>query len=294
MMFTYAVIKRDGIDDHEPIEIIFVWYVIAVPCDHVKRTVTLIGHKQLSLIFTYDLVIDLAILVPSHRRLKISRIRQTVRSCTLAQLISSIIEETWIYRIFLMEEIQLFNNNIATLFSNNFISKIKYEKFQLSLVSRELEIGLVFFFELLQKYLATFTINSANRITYWSQFRQLEMIVEDLEDITSGWAEDGHGESHTLLNDTYLVRLALHLTELSGDLQSAQLWHCNRYRNLTYILFSFEKRSRLPIVTYRWENRHRRCRKLYSSWKRCINTRAPQYPDASWDRRHRTECEDLP
>lgn len=58
-----------------------------MPCDYVKGTVTLIGHKQLSLIFTYDLVIDLAILVPSHRRLKISRIRQTVRSCTLIRLL---------------------------------------------------------------------------------------------------------------------------------------------------------------------------------------------------------------
>lgn len=82
-MFTHAMIERDGIDGHEPIEIVFVWYVIAMPCDHVKGTMTLIGHKQLSLIFTYDLIIDLAILVPSYRRLKVSRIRQTVRPCTL-------------------------------------------------------------------------------------------------------------------------------------------------------------------------------------------------------------------
>jgi len=83
MMFTHAVVKGDGIDDHEPIEIVFVRYVIAMPRDHVKGAATLIGYKQLSLIFTYDLVIDLAILVPSHRRLKVSRIRQAVRSCAL-------------------------------------------------------------------------------------------------------------------------------------------------------------------------------------------------------------------
>lgn len=90
------MIERDGIDDHELIEIVFVRYVIAMPCDHVKGAVTLIGHKQLSLIFTYDLVIDLAILVPSYRCLKVSRIRQTVRSCSLIQLINSLTKE--IYR----------------------------------------------------------------------------------------------------------------------------------------------------------------------------------------------------
>lgn len=84
-MFTHAVIKRDGIDDHELIEIVFVRYVIAMPCDNVKGTVTLSSYKQLSLIFTCDLVFNFAILVPSHRRLKVSRIRQTVRSYALVQ-----------------------------------------------------------------------------------------------------------------------------------------------------------------------------------------------------------------
>lgn len=93
-MFTDAVIEGDGIDDHESTEIVFVRYVIAMPCDHVKGTVTLIGHEQLSLVFTYDLVIELAILVPSHRSLKVSRTRQTVCSCVLAQLINSLIKET--------------------------------------------------------------------------------------------------------------------------------------------------------------------------------------------------------
>jgi len=66
------------------------------------------------------------------------------------------------------------------------------------------------------------------------------VIVEDLEDITSGWTENGHGESHSLLNDAYLVRLASHLAELGGDLQSAQLWHCNQTRNLRYF-FPYKK-----------------------------------------------------
>lgn len=78
------------------------------------------------------------------------------------------------------------------------------------------------------------------------------MIVEDLEDVTSGRTKDGHGKSHTLLNDAYLVRLASHLTELGGDLQCAQLWHCNRNQNLTCTFFLLEKRRRcLPIITYR-------------------------------------------
>lgn len=58
------------------------------------------------------------------------------------------------------------------------------------------------------------------------------MIIENLEDITPGRAKDGHGESHTLLNDAYLIRLASQLTELGSDLQSTQLRYCNRNRNL--------------------------------------------------------------
>lgn len=104
-MFTHAVIKGNGIDDHESIEIVFIRYVIAMPRDYVKGAVTLFYREQLSLVFTYDLVIDLAILVPSHRSLKVSRIRQAVRSCVLAQPINSLIKETLIHRIFPMEEI---------------------------------------------------------------------------------------------------------------------------------------------------------------------------------------------
>lgn len=87
------MIKGDRINDHESIEIIFVRYVIAVPCNYVKGTVTLIGHEELSLIFTYDFVIDFAILIPSHRCLKVSWIRQTVRSCALVQLITLFIKK---------------------------------------------------------------------------------------------------------------------------------------------------------------------------------------------------------
>lgn len=96
---THAVVKGDRVDDHKSIEIIFVRYVIAMPCDYVEGTVTLISRKQLSLIFAYDLVIDLAILVPSHRRLKVSRTRQAVRSYALAPLINSLVKETLIYRV---------------------------------------------------------------------------------------------------------------------------------------------------------------------------------------------------
>lgn len=75
------MIKGDGVDDHEPIEIVLVRRIIAMPRDHVEGTVTLAGHEQLSLVFAYDLVIDLTILVPCNRRLEVSRIRQAVCSC---------------------------------------------------------------------------------------------------------------------------------------------------------------------------------------------------------------------
>jgi len=65
-------------------------------------------------------------------------------------------------------------------------------------------------------------------ITYRSQVRQLEMIVEYLEDVTPGRTENGHGESHSLLNNAYLVWLASYLAKLGDNLQDAQLWYCNR------------------------------------------------------------------
>lgn len=65
------------------------------------------------------------------------------------------------------------------------------------------------------------------------------MIVEDLENITSGWTKNCHGVSHSLLNDAYLIRLASHLTELGGDLQSAQLRHCNHNQNFGLIMYIF-------------------------------------------------------
>lgn len=64
------------------------------------------------------------------------------------------------------------------------------------------------------------------------------MIVKNLEDITPGRAKDSHGESHTLLNDAYLIRFASHFAELGSDLQSTQLWYCNRNQNLIECIFS--------------------------------------------------------
>lgn len=132
-------------------------------------------------------------------------------------------------------------------------------------------------------------------ITYRPQFRQLKMIIEDLENITPGWTKNGHGESHTLLNDAYLIRLASHLSELSGDLQSAQLRHCNHNQNfvLIYMFFLRKIKRRLSITAYRWENHHRRYRKLCLSLKHCTNTHESRCPDAFWDPRHRTEYKDL-
>lgn len=82
--FTHTVIEGDGVDGHESIEIVLVRYIIAVPRDYVEGTVTLAGHEQLSLIFAYDLIIDLTILVPCDRRLKVSWVCQAVRSYALS------------------------------------------------------------------------------------------------------------------------------------------------------------------------------------------------------------------
>lgn len=149
MMFTHAMVMWDGINDHELIEIVFIRNVISVPCDHVEGTVILIDHKQLSLIFTYDLVIDLAIFVPSHRRLKVSWICQTVRSWMLAPLINSLIKKN-INLLNLLNRknsIVIFQrwHNSTTLFFNKLCFKNKIQRIESSInVEKIGKFGLIF------------------------------------------------------------------------------------------------------------------------------------------------------
>lgn len=115
---------------------------------------------------------------------------------------------------------------------------MKYKEFN-SLTSR----GLILSKVSKKKYIDScnfYARSFESMITYRPQFRQLKVIVEDLENITSGWTENGYGESHSLLNDAYLIRFASHLAELGSDLQSAQLRHCNHNQNFVLVcMFSF-------------------------------------------------------
>lgn len=79
---TYTMIEGNRIDDHEFVEVVFVGDVISVPGYHVERTVVLFGDVQLAVILTHNLVIDFSIFVNRDWRLKISRVRQAVCSCS--------------------------------------------------------------------------------------------------------------------------------------------------------------------------------------------------------------------
>lgn len=75
------MVKRNRIDDHEFIKVVLERDVISVPGDDIERAVTLSCGKQLALILADDRVIGFKILVARDRRLKVSGIRQAVRSC---------------------------------------------------------------------------------------------------------------------------------------------------------------------------------------------------------------------
>lgn len=38
---TYTVIKADGVDHHELAKVVLIWVIVAVPCNYIKRRVTL-------------------------------------------------------------------------------------------------------------------------------------------------------------------------------------------------------------------------------------------------------------
>lgn len=77
---TYAMIKRDGIDDHETRQIVFVRHVISMPCNDVERTVLLQCLEIFSLIFTTDFVRHFTVLEPGNGGQEISRLSETIGS----------------------------------------------------------------------------------------------------------------------------------------------------------------------------------------------------------------------
>lgn len=54
-MMTYTVVKRNRVDDHKLVEVIFVWHVVPVPRHHVERRVALLRLEQHALVLAYDL-----------------------------------------------------------------------------------------------------------------------------------------------------------------------------------------------------------------------------------------------
>ena len=75
------MIERDRSNRVEPSQVIFVWIIVSMPCDDVKRRVTLPGSKKLVVKLGDDLPVGVAIVVKvSDRGLEISSVCQPIRS----------------------------------------------------------------------------------------------------------------------------------------------------------------------------------------------------------------------
>lgn len=75
------MIEADTSDGVETSQIVLVWVVVPMPCDNIKRGVRLLCLEQLPVELGELLPLATHIMhIAGHRRLKVSRIRQTVCS----------------------------------------------------------------------------------------------------------------------------------------------------------------------------------------------------------------------
>jgi hypothetical protein len=73
------VIKRDGIDDAEVLEVVLVGHVVAVPGDDIEGRVILMGDEEMALILGNDPEVgNVAVLVPSDGSEEVTGIGQSV------------------------------------------------------------------------------------------------------------------------------------------------------------------------------------------------------------------------
>ncbi len=73
------MIKRDGIDDAEVLEVVLVGHVVAVPGDDIEGRVILMGDEEMALILGNDPEVgNVAVLVPSDGSEEVTGIGQSV------------------------------------------------------------------------------------------------------------------------------------------------------------------------------------------------------------------------
>jgi hypothetical protein len=73
------VIKRDGVDDAEVLEVVLVGHVVAVPGDDIEGRVILVGDEEMTLILGNDPEVgNVAVLVPSDGSEEVTGIGQSI------------------------------------------------------------------------------------------------------------------------------------------------------------------------------------------------------------------------
>lgn len=77
---TYAMIERNGIDNHKIGQVVLVRSVIAVPGNNIEGAVTLFGFEQVAGVFVYYFEGGLYVFVVSSRSFKVPRVGQPVRT----------------------------------------------------------------------------------------------------------------------------------------------------------------------------------------------------------------------
>ncbi len=73
------MIKRDGVDDAEVLEVVLVGHVVAVPGDDIEGRVILVGDEEMTLILGNDPEVgNVAVLVPSDGSEEVTGIGQSI------------------------------------------------------------------------------------------------------------------------------------------------------------------------------------------------------------------------
>ncbi len=73
------MIKRDGVDDTEVLEVVLVRHVVAVPGDDIEGRVILVSDEEMALILGNDFEVgNVAVFVPSNGSEEVTGIGQSI------------------------------------------------------------------------------------------------------------------------------------------------------------------------------------------------------------------------
>ena len=78
------MIKRDGVDGAEVLEVVLVGHVVAVPGDDIEGRVILVGDEEMTLILGNDPEVgNVAVFVPSDGSEEVARVSKSVGTLTI-------------------------------------------------------------------------------------------------------------------------------------------------------------------------------------------------------------------